>query len=144
MKALLAKLASRVRDLPKVTLKRIDDDGVTVGKLILPSGNKLFTIEPPWKRNRQNVSCIPTGIYLCKKSKYNAGGYMTFEIMDVEDRTNIKLHKGNFDNDTKGCPLINDMIGADHDKLRGVSSGQAFREFWDEMSKFKEFVLEIK
>jgi len=124
-------------------LQRILEDGVTVGLLTLPSQNKLFTIELPWRGNSENVSCIPSGEYICRKRMYNEKGYMTFEVTGVDGRTYILFHIGNFERNTEGCILINDMIGADHDQLRGVTSGQAFREFWTEMKVYDEFKLKI-
>jgi len=136
------KIWERLRGLPKVTLTRIIEGDCTAGTLKMPSGNTLFTIEPPWRNNSMNVSCIPKGVYLCTRSRYNRGGYDTFEV-HVDDRTHIKFHIGNDLKDTQGCPLVNDKIGADHNRIRGVESRRAFKEFYREMSKYDEFMLEV-
>lgn len=68
------------------------------------------TLEPPWKNNQKNVSCIPEGIYLCKRivsPKYGD----TFEICDIPKRTNVVFHPGNRMLDTKACVLVAEEYG---------------------------------
>jgi len=142
MKNAITKLLDKLNGQPRVTLKRVFEGGCTVGILNTPKNNKLFTIEPPWRNNLVNVSCIPKGVYLCQKSRYNRGGYDTFEII-VKDRSEVKFHIGNDLDDTKGCPLVNDKIGAENGIIRGVESKRAFNEFYKEMKEFDQFILEV-
>jgi len=63
------------------------------------------TLEPPWKYNRPNVSCIPTGTYnVTRKDSGKFKDY--FHIMDVPNRTYILIHPGNYYTQIKGCVLV--------------------------------------
>lgn len=65
---------------------------------------KFFTLEPPWKDNQRNMSCIPSGVYKLRK-RYSDRFGDHFEVIGVPDRTLILFHAGNFPNDTDGCIL---------------------------------------
>lgn len=74
------------------------DDCVQTNKLI------CNTMELPWLDNQPNISCIPAGIYRLKmvnSPKYGP----CYKVFDVENRTDILIHKGNTINDTRGCIL---------------------------------------
>lgn len=82
----------------------------TFGTLELPSSTKLFTVERPWLQNRNNVSCIPTGVYILRKrrssvvEKSSGGEFLEgWEITDVLGRTYIMFHPANWPNNVKGC-----------------------------------------
>lgn len=63
------------------------------------------TLELGWKENKRNISCIPLGEYTVTKrisSKYGEH----FHILDVEDRSYILIHAGNFYSDIRGCILV--------------------------------------
>jgi hypothetical protein len=92
-------------------LKRYFDNGVqTTGilKLCDSQGNTLLifdTLELGYKNNERGISCIPTGVYVVqRKTSYRHG--QCFELQNVLGRDNILIHKGNFNEDTKGCILI--------------------------------------
>jgi hypothetical protein len=92
-------------------LKRYFDNGIqTTGilKLCDSQGNTLLifdTLELGYKENERGISCIKTGIYVVnRKTSYRHG--QCFELQNVLGRDNILIHKGNFNEDTKGCILI--------------------------------------
>lgn len=92
-------------------LKRYFDNGIqTTGilKLCDSQGNTLLifdTLELSFKNNERGISCIPSGVYVVlRKSSYRHG--QCFELQNVLGRDNILIHKGNFNEDTKGCILI--------------------------------------
>lgn len=92
-------------------LNRISDNGTqTVGSLSLyDSCNNVLlrfdTLELSYNDNRQGKSCVPAGLYVVKqKMSYRHGN--CFELQNVLGRSNILIHKGNFNSDTKGCILI--------------------------------------
>ena len=66
----------------------------TLGKLILPTDEELFTVEPPWADNEKDKSCIPTGIYTVKRDR--TGRFQYFAIQDVPGRTFIEIHPANY------------------------------------------------
>lgn len=123
--------------------KDTSQDG-TDGVLTLPSGFKINTLELPWLDNAKDISCIPFGIYQCKKIVSPRFGE-TFEVCDVPSREHILFHKGNKLTDSKGCILLGSgrSIGVDgKDQL--VGSASAFDRFKEEVFGYEEIELEIR
>jgi len=90
-------------------LKRIwETDTATYGVMIddVPFA---VTLELPWRNNRQDISCIPAGNYYCRKITSPKFGQV-FQVINVPGRENILIHKGNIDEDTKGCVIIGEMF----------------------------------
>lgn len=76
------------------------------------------TAERPWLGNERRISCIPEGLYICKK--YSSPKYHNvWEVKDVPERTSILIHEGNFpvpdkngnNADSTGCILVGDSFG---------------------------------
>lgn len=96
-----------------VTIIRViqDQDG-TFGRMFLPGGAERASAEPPWKDNRTSVSCIPPGEYECELNESPHFGLCP-EILNVPDRTHVRMHAGNFagdveagrKSDTEACVL---------------------------------------
>lgn len=103
------------------------------------------TLELPWLNNQKNISCIPTGNYICKWNrtlKYPLGGY---EVQNVPNRSGIRLHAGNYFFQVQGCILlgslpkdINNDGEIDIQNSRLITS--AFSNYMDK----KDFTLIIK
>ena len=127
----------------KLTLKRNDtlEDG-TDGKIKLPSGLIVYTLELPWKENQDNISCIPYGIYICKKIKSPKFG-VCYEVLNVPNREKILIHWGNFLKDILGCIEIGLVKGKNKKEDAVYKSKDAFDIFMKEMSIYDEFELEI-
>ena len=94
----------------KAILIRLHDDATqTLGKLMLFDGMgcvlELWTLEPPWRGNARNVSCIPEGRYDVRPRQSPKYGDH-FEVKDVADRKYILIHIGNYVKDTEGCILV--------------------------------------
>ena len=90
----------------EVSLVRLSEtDGATLGTLVMDGFPEFATLEPPWKNNEKNVSCIPEGEYRCVKVRSPKFG-VTFEVVSVPDREFIRFHEGNWAKNTKGCPLL--------------------------------------
>jgi hypothetical protein len=94
--------------MKKAVLIRYYEEKQTLGTLLIfDKEKKIFeckTLELSWNNNRQNISCIPTGIYYVGKHISPKFG-VCFEICDVPKRTDILFHPGNFNMDTYGCIL---------------------------------------
>lgn len=93
---------------PTVTITRNSDNGTeTIGTLVAQNNGATFTcntLELPWKNNQHDISCIPSGTYICKwKSFHNTFHY---ELQNVQNRTGIFVHNGNFYKDSLGCIII--------------------------------------
>ena len=90
-------------------LKRLHLDDCTIGVMEYGLDLKLFTLELPWKNNKQSVSCIPSGFYQCRKIDSRSLGEC-IKVENVVGRTNILIHKGNYTFQIQGCILVGDSI----------------------------------
>jgi len=130
--------------MKKFYLIRISDTkygtfGVLVDSSMIPFA---LTLEPEWQFNKRDVSCIPTGMYTClrkRSQKYNT----VFEVKDVQDRTDILIHMGNVEEDTKGCILVGEEFGVLNGKPAVLSSKRGFIELIDKLQGDLMFQLII-
>jgi len=99
----------------------------------------LFTLEPSWKENKKDESCIPEGVYSLEPyySPENGG---CFEIKDVPERTLIRVHIANWVRDTDGCICIGKVIDV------GREGGMTKKELgvFDSQNAMKELLEIIK
>ena len=122
-------------------LRRASTDEGTVGEVICVRlrGNvpiaepiRLASIEPPWRDNRMNESCIPWGSYRCElkaaTGKVIGGENRWYQVLDVLGRSEILIHPGNWAgdktrgmySDSEGCILF----GAK--ETRSIPPGQRY------------------
>ena len=98
------------------------------------------TLERPWLNNRRNVSCIPTGKYLCEK--YSSKKHpKTYQVKDVADRTGILFHTGNIMDHSAGCILIGERFEALDGVPAILSSKDGFNEFIQRLKGNSKFEL---
>lgn len=63
------------------------------------------TLEPPWKNNQHNISCIPPGDYfLIPRNSEKFGDHL--EVYGVPGRELILVHCGCWPKNTEGCILV--------------------------------------
>jgi hypothetical protein len=94
------------------------------------------TLELPWKNNKRNISCIPAGEYIVKIRKSPRYGTI-YWITNVEGRTWILIHSGNFAGDTSkgfkthvnGCVLLGKKHGWLGNQKAILSSRITVRKF---------------
>lgn len=81
----------------------------TLGRMVVFDGAKvrlqILTLELPNLGNQKNVSCIPEGKYEVHRI-YSPKFGKCFHVQDVPGRSEILIHKGNYNKDTHGCILI--------------------------------------
>ena len=119
------------------------------GKWLDPDKGIPFalTLEPPWKNNEKNISCIPCGLYQCEfhiSPKFGP----TYQVKGVPDRTHILFHKGNYTKNTKGCVLVGEQFErTDKSECTLLASAKGFGEFMKRnagpVGEYKDFVLTI-
>ena len=126
-----------------LTLNRLPEieDG-TFGTLRTEKGYFCLTLEPNWKDNKTDISCIPKGEYICKRHDSPKYGQV-FQVCDVPNRENILIHKGNIESHTKGCIILGENFGVLNDKIAILSSGDAYAEFTHILRDDLEFKLVI-
>lgn len=126
-----------------------EEDG-TYGTLRFPDGTTLNTLELPWKNNEARVSCIPPGIYSCKKRPSRAFGE-AYEVQKVQGRTGILIHAGNsagsvdrgLKADSRGCILLGMDRGRKGSQKVITASKHAMNLFYEKMAD-RPFTLVIR
>ena len=101
------------------------EDVQTLGEGVVVEKNEVLfsfkTLELPWLDNQRKISCIPKGYYLVKKRYSKKYGHH-FHITEVEGRTWILIHFGNYYRDTLGCILVGKTLAdIDGDGYRDVT-----------------------
>ena len=126
----------------KAELHRIDKEKGTWGVWIFDGEVFCRTIERPWIDNIINVSCIPTGKYTCKRIK--SGGFgVTFEVMDVEGRTLIRIHWGSYIEDYKGCIGVGQRVMEIGSRKMLRNTKTTFEKFMKHLEGVDTFELTI-
>ena len=126
----------RIKDTEYGTFGVLFNDGIPFA----------LTLENAWINNVRNQSCIPIGKYKCKRFNSPKFGE-TFRIMDVPNRGEVEgvlFHKGNLDDDTRGCILIGEQFELLNGEPAILRSGKGFTEFMDKNKNINEFDLIIK
>ena len=130
--------------MKRMIIKRIaeTDDGM-FGVVVDGITPFALTLENMWLNNTRNLSCIPAGEYRCERVNSPRFGD-TFEVMNVPDRTHILFHKGNTEDNTKGCILIAEEFGYLNKKTAILSSSKGYGEFMQRLEGLDSFTLKIE
>jgi hypothetical protein len=98
----------------KILINRLRDNGtqtIGLGALFI-DGVSIFTfvtLELAWKDNKNNISCIPAGDYLCKV-RYSEKYGRHLHVLNVPAREFILFHWGNYYANTNGCILVGERF----------------------------------
>jgi len=113
------------------------------GKLYVDGKMFCYTLELDWRQNQTDISCIPTGIYECKKGiHHGAKVYEVPELQNVPERKDVEIHIGNFLTDIKGCILLGKELKIYKNKYWVKTSTVIFNKFMDKINE-EDFLLEI-
>jgi len=136
----------------KLLIKRIsqykDSDKQTIGTgYVFNERNGIkytfCTLELPWKDNERRISCIPVGEYKVVK-RWSQKYKNHFHVLDVENRSYILLHAGNYNRHTLGCILC----GKEHLDITGDGErdGTSSKDTMDKLNEIlpDEFTLVIE
>jgi hypothetical protein len=118
--------------------------------LLVSSDFNCRTLELPWKGNRRQVSCIPTGIYNVEIRLSNKYGRI-YWVRNVPERSYILIHSGNFAGDTTkgykthvmGCILLGAKSGYLGGQVAVLNSRVTVRAFMEHMD-YEPFKLRIQ
>lgn len=125
----VSQLKAGEEQVTEVVLQRIDRyAGGTIGKLFVDGRFACFTVELPWKGNRQNVSCIPAGEYDLKWCQSRRFG-RCLEVMSVRNRSGILFHAANLQSECKGCIFPATSVGRSDAGYYGCKSQDALQKF---------------
>ena len=71
---------------------------------------KCCTLELPWRDNKRNISCIPSGTYRAAP-RFSEKFKWHYHITGVTGRDFILIHPGNFYFQIRGCVLVGEDFG---------------------------------
>ncbi len=81
-------------------------------------------LELPDRENMNSISRIPNGTYTCKL-RYSEKYRWHYHVQDVENRSLILIHFGNYYTDTRGCILVGKSFNdINKDGFRDVTSSK--------------------
>ena len=117
---------------------------------------KCLTVEDPWKNNEQAKSCIPEGVYQCKRTSRPKHGN-TFVIINEElgiaeypklgMRDSCLMHTANTILDVEGCIGLgekNGCLGSLWSVLDSRTAFSRFMQFMDGTDEFQLSIIQVK
>ena len=106
-----------------ISIKRWYHSDCTIGRLSI-AAFQCFTLELPDLDNQSNISCIPEGVY--NYETYNSPKHgEVLLLLEVENRSYIEVHAGNFTRQIRGCILVGDSVKwIDSDSIPDVSNSK--------------------
>lgn len=134
---------------PIVYIKRNKSNSKqTIGKLKVAYNGKTFTcdtLELPDLNNLKNISCIPKGTYECRHTFSPRFFKFTYEILNVPNRSGIRIHSSNYYFQLNGCiALGNGLSDINKDgQLDVINSRQAISAF-ESILGYQQFTLVIE
>lgn len=127
---------TRIKSTPKETIGHLRSFDAKFG---------CDTLELPWIDNKRNISCIPTGNYICKWNrtlKFPLGGY---ELQNVKNRSGIRIHPGNYFFNVQGCILLGSLPeDINHDGELDIKNSRSIINAFEKYLDKKDFILIIK
>ena len=114
----------------------------TFGRLLFDEF-ECYTVERPWLNNKPRESCIPEGTYPLKLGVYNRGGYPAYEVLNVPNRSLIKIHVGNTIDDVIGCIAPGKDLSFLDGKWGVTGSRKAYNELMSSLNGITEAKLKI-
>lgn len=141
--------------MTRVTLTRLEtSDQGTFGTFTVPNGdwlNYFYSGELPWRDNRSNLSCIPTGLYKVDRVDWLKHNKKVFMVLNVPGRGGILIHAANYMGDKLkglktqllGCIALGERLGVMERQKALLMSAPAIRRF-ESLLDGKPFELEIK
>lgn len=146
--------------LPIATIKRVELPDQTLGSWFFNDVALCKTMELPNKENKNNISCIPYGDYVCTKEPPipeddpntpvdESGGrkprkYWHFRLHDVPGRKGILVHLITFVKDLRGCIGVGlEFVDFNSDDVYDMAqSTKALQKLVDTMPD--KFILRIE
>tara|TARA_R110000737_G_scaffold326842_1_gene340775 strand:- start:58 stop:468 length:411 start_codon:yes stop_codon:yes gene_type:complete len=134
----------------KIELFRMEyEEKQTLGECaITENGKDLFlakSLERADKNNQRNISCIPSGEYLCVLEYSNRFDCDLWEIKGVPNRSECKFHSANYWHELNGCIALGDkFLDINKDSFRDVlNSKNTMKKFHEVLNGLKEVQLII-
>jgi hypothetical protein len=116
----------------------------TIGPLTIAEDFECFILEPSWKENRPNFSCIPPGRYRITLYLSPSRGDVVPLLHGVPGRTAIEIHIGNWAKDTHGCLLTGRVAGADYVAQSALAFNLLVTKIMSAIDQAEEVWIDIK
>lgn len=116
-------------------------DDRTIGRLYYGS-QKWWAIERPWLANLPFESCIPDGDYPVIRSDSTRFGRNQWEIVQVPQRSGIRIHVGNTAAHVQGCIALG--MGLSPDLQSVTESQKAIQDFCNATANQDQLLIEIR
>jgi len=125
----------------------VTGDQGTFGVMVYQNIPFSLSLEREWADNRPSLngvpgSCIPAGTYMCNRV-FSPKFHDTFEVTNVPGRSHILFHKGNLDDDSRGCIIVGEQFGDINGSSGVLSSRAGYNEFMGIMKDVDVFRLII-
>jgi len=102
------------------------------------------TLELAWKDNKTGISCIPKGEYSVVPYASPSKGDV-YLLENVEDRSMVEIHVGNYNSDIQGCILVGDNFSyINSDKEADVTNSRNTFERLKTVFGYEPFTLFIR
>tara|TARA_R110000850_G_scaffold105903_3_gene217088 strand:+ start:953 stop:1375 length:423 start_codon:yes stop_codon:yes gene_type:complete len=122
---------------------------VGVATVLNAKGKPIFTcksLERGWNNNEKMISCVPKGRYTIKLEWSNRFGANLWELKNVPNRSECKLHSANYWNQLNGCIALGlslrDING--DGEVDATSSRRAMKDFARAMGNATEAEIIIR
>ena len=107
----------------------------TFGTLSIDGEKLCVTGEPPWRDNKESISCIPSGHYSLTRHDSPKFGDCCL-VSPTSPRSHILVHRGNwcgdaqagYISDTYGCIIVGRHQGNAREQRCVIASAPAFRD----------------
>lgn len=127
--------------MKQLRLVRVTEhNGATLGVLCIDDSPEMVTLEDAWRDNERQISCIPQGRYTIRLHRSPRFG-LTYQVVDVPERSQILFHAGNTHKDTHGCILLGLQYGKLDKETAILASKSAFTKFMELMNGVTEAQL---
>ena len=140
----VVSIPPKIDTKPTVTLERFSDNNIeALGDLSFNSFT-CQTLERPWKNNQKNISCIPIGTYQVKYTFSSKFLKYTYEVLNVPNRSGIRIHSGNYFFDIEGCILLGDSYSdINKDGQKDVLNSRVTIKKFEDLMQKRPFTLKI-
>lgn len=120
----------------------VGDEGA-FGVLVLDGAPKWVTLERTFEEGEESERVvIPEGHWQCTRTVFYKRGYPTFEI-HVPGHSRVLFHKGNVEDDSRGCVLVGVRFGELLGKPAILDSAPAFDAFMSTFHGTQIFQLDV-
>lgn len=130
--------------LKQVQLVRLTVEPAGAFGLLVVAGQPFVTCERTYDRSDgAQYTKILEGRWLCKRSWFVRGGYVTFEVI-VPGHDRLLFHRGNTELDSEGCILVGQKFGEVEGKpavLNSMSAWKLFEALTADMDGFELKVM---